>query len=69
MSNLETEFPNGVVCKNVEANADTKALVQELGFKTHGLAIHSSEGKVLWTQADHEVKIDEVRLALKKLTR
>jgi len=32
----------------------------ELGFKSHGLVIVDDEGKVVFKQADHSVKVDEV---------
>ncbi len=53
--------------QNVDATTpESKKLMKELGFQTHGLAIRSAEGKVLWKQPDHEVKMDEVRAALKE---
>ena len=35
--------------------------------ENHGLVIRSSDGKVLWKQPDHEVKIEDVRRELDKL--
>ena len=68
MSGLEQEFPGKVKAQNVDATTpENKKIVQELGFKTHGLAIRSSDGQVLWKQPDHEVKIDDARKAIADL--
>ena len=65
MSGLEEEFPGRVVALNVDATiGEAKPLIKELGFKNHGLVIRSEEGEVLWTQPDHTVKIEDVRVAL-----
>ena len=70
MSGLEDEFSGKVVAQNVDAKTpDAVTAVQELGFKNHGLVIRTSEGRVLWSQPDHEVEPEQVRLALKKLLR
>ncbi len=67
MSGLEQGFPGKVKGQNVDATTpESKKLMKELGFQTHGLAIRSADGKVLWKQPDHEVKMDEVRAALKE---
>jgi hypothetical protein len=64
---LEKEFPGKVKAENLDATtAENKKIVKSLGFETHGLVIRSSDGKVLWKQPDHEVKMDEVRAELKK---
>lgn len=65
MSGFEQEFPGKVKAANVDATTpESKKAVQELGFKSHGLVIRSADGKVLWKQADHDVKIDAARKAL-----
>ena len=70
MSGLEDEFPGKVKALNVDATTpENKEIVQKLGFKTHGLVIRSSKGKVLWKQPDHDVNMDDVRKAIKKLTK
>ncbi len=62
MSGLEQEFPGKVKAQNVDATTpESKKIVQELGFKSHGLVIRSSDGKTLWKQADHDVQMDDVR--------
>ena len=67
MSGLEKEFPGKVKAENLDATTpENKKIVKSLGFETHGLVIRSSDGKVLWKQPDHEVKMDEVRAELKK---
>ena len=68
MSGLEKEFEGRVRGQNVDATTpESKKVVKELGFETHGVAIRSPEGSVLWKQADHEVKMDDVRKALRDL--
>ena len=53
---------------NVDATTEeSKAEVQELGFKNHGLVIRSPEGAAIWSQPDHEVKMEDVRAKLTEL--
>ncbi len=68
MSGLGKEFDGRVKAQNVDATTpEMKKVVKDLGFETHGLAIRSADGKVLWKQADHEVKMDDVRKAIRDL--
>ncbi len=68
MSGLEQEFPGKVKGQNLDAKTpENQKVVKELGFKTHGLVIRSSDGKVLFKQADHEVNMDEVRKTIGEL--
>ena len=68
MSGLETEFAGRVRALNVDATtAEIRQVVNQLGFRSHGIVIRSSAGKVLWTQADHEVRLDDVRAKLREL--
>jgi len=61
------EFPGKVKAENVDATTPEAAkAIKELGFKNHGLVIRAQNGRVLWKQADHQVKIEEVRTALRK---
>ena len=61
------EFPGKVKAENVDATTPEAAkAINELGFKNHGLVIRAQNGRVLWKQADHQVKIDDVRAALRK---
>ncbi len=67
MSGLEKEFAGKVKAENLDATTpDNEKIVKSLGFETHGLVIRSSDGKVLWKQPDHEVKMDDVRAELKR---
>lgn len=68
VSGLEKEFPDRVIARNLDATlAATRPIIENLGFENHGLVIRSSAGDVLWQQADHTVKMDEVRAAVKEL--
>ena len=68
MSGLEKEFNGRVKGQNVDATTpESKKVIKDLGFETHGLVIRSPEGKVLWKQKDHDVQIDDVRSKLKEL--
>ncbi|MEO8347883.1 MAG: hypothetical protein ABI610_03140 [Acidobacteriota bacterium] len=70
MSGLEAEFPEKVVARNVDATTDeSRKVVQELGFKNHGLVIRSGDGTAVWRQADHDVAIADVRSELRRLIR
>jgi len=65
VSGFDKEFAGKVHGKNVDATTPeaTKA-IKELGFKSHGLVIRSPDGKVLWKQADHLVKVEDARTAI-----
>ena len=68
MRGLEEEFSRQVVTQNLDATTpEAKKDIKSLGFKHHGLVVRSPDGKVLWTQADHTVKVDEVRGKLSEL--
>ena len=68
MSGLDREFTGRVVGKNADATTpEAKSIVRALGFESHGVVIRSPEGKVLWTEADHDVKMEDVRAALGRL--
>lgn len=68
MSGLEQEYKGKVRGRNLDATTpENKKIVQELGFENHGLVIRSPEGKVLWKQPDHEVKLEDVRNELNRL--
>jgi len=68
VSGLEREFPGKVKTHNVDAT-EARDAVSELGFKSHGLVIRGPDGQVLWKQADHEVRIDDVKGALREILR
>jgi hypothetical protein len=68
VSGLEQDFPGSVKAQNLDATTpENKNVVKELGFKSHGLVIRSSDGKTLWKQPDHDVDMDDVRKAIKDL--
>lgn len=68
MSGLEQEFPGRVRAHNLDATTpENKKIVQDLGFENHGLVIRSADGKVLWKQPDHEVKMEDVRKEVRTL--
>ncbi len=61
------EFPGKVKAENVDATTPEAAkAIKELGFKNHGLVIRDQKGKVLWKEPDHQVKMEDVREALRK---
>lgn len=65
MSGLEQQYKGKVVAENLDATTPENAkIVQSLGFENHGLVIRDPDGKVLWKEADHGVKIEDVRKAL-----
>jgi hypothetical protein len=69
VSGLGSEFGGKVTGENVDARSpEGAAAVRELGFQSHGLAVRSADGKVLWKQLDHEVKMEDVRAELRRLT-
>ena len=68
VSGLEKEFPANVQSQNLDATtAKAREDIKKLGFHNHGLVIRSPEGKVLWKQPDHQVKMEDVRKAIRKL--
>ena len=68
MSGLEQEYRGKVEGENVDATTpENRKIVKELGFDNHGLVIRSADGKVLWKQPDHEVKVEDVRKELDTL--
>jgi hypothetical protein len=65
---LEKEYEGRVRGQNLDATTgENKKIVQSLGFENHGLVIRSTDGKVLWKQPDHQVKMEDVRRELDKL--
>ena len=68
MSGLEQEYKGKVEGENLDATTpENRKIVKELGFDNHGLVIRSSDGKVLWKEPDHEVKVEDVRKELDSL--
>jgi hypothetical protein len=68
VSELKQEFPGKVTPHNVDATLpEAKESIKALGFKSHGLVIRSEDGTTLWKQADHSVRIESVREALRQI--
>jgi hypothetical protein len=67
---LDQEYKGKVRGQNLDATTDeNKKVIKELGFENHGLVIRSAEGKVLWKEPDHQVKIEDVRRELDRLVK
>jgi hypothetical protein len=65
---LDQEYKGRVHGQNLDATTEeNKKIVRELGFENHGLVIRSADGKVLWKEPDHQVKMDDVRKELDEL--
>jgi hypothetical protein len=68
VSGLEQEYKGRVRGLNLDATTEeNKKIIRALGFDNHGLVIRSADGKVLWKQPDHEVKMEDVRRELDRL--
>ena len=68
VSGLENDFPGKVRTRNVDCTTpEGVQAVKDLGFANHGLVIRDKDGKVLFKEPDHTVKIDDVRQALKQI--
>lgn len=68
VSGLKQEFPGKVTPHNVDATLpEARESIRALGFKSHGIVIRSTDGETLWKQADHTVRIESVREALREI--
>ena len=68
VSDLEKEFPGDVKAVNLNAREEeSQKVIKEQGFQTHGLIIRYANDEVVWKQADHKVKMDDVRAEIRKL--
>ncbi|HTO77479.1 MAG TPA: hypothetical protein VMQ61_15505 [Thermoanaerobaculia bacterium] len=68
MSGLGEEYKGKARGENLDATTpENRKVVKSLGFDNHGLVIRSADGKVLWKEPDHEVKMEDVRRELDKL--
>ena len=68
VSGLEQEFPGKVTARNVDATVpQSREAIRDLGFKSHGIVIRSTDGKVLWKEADHSVQMEDVRKAIREI--
>lgn len=68
VSGLEQEFPGKVTAHNVDATTPQgRDAIQDLGFKSHGIVVRSTDGKALWKQVDHTVRMESVKKALHEI--
>jgi hypothetical protein len=68
VSGLGQEYKGKARGENLDATTpENRKIVKSLGFDNHGLVIRSADGKVLWKEPDHEVKMEDVRRELDKL--
>jgi hypothetical protein len=68
VSGLKQEFPGKVTPHNVDATLpEARESIRALGFKSHGIVIRSTDGAELWKQADHTVRMESVREALREI--
>ena len=68
MSGLDQEYKGKVHGQNLDATTpENMKVVKSLGFENHGIVIRSADGKVLWKQPDHTVKMEDVRKELDRL--
>ena len=68
VSGLEQEYKGKVRGQNLDATTpENEKIVRSLGFESHGLVIRSTDGKILWKQPDHSVKMEDVRAELARL--
>ena len=70
MSGLEREYTGKVIGENLDATtAENEKVVKGLGFESHGIVIRSADGKILWKEPDHNVKMDDVRRELDRIVK
>ncbi|HWZ85086.1 MAG TPA: hypothetical protein VN032_02730 [Thermoanaerobaculia bacterium] len=68
MSGLESEYKGRVRGQNLDATTEENVkIIRALGFESHGIVIRSVDGKTLWKEPDHEVKIEDVRREIDRL--
>jgi len=68
VSGLKGEFPGKVTPHNIDATQpEARESIQALGFKSHGIVIRTKDGATLWKEADHSVRIEDVRSALHEI--
>ena len=66
MSGLPSEFGPRVTVRTVEHLAPgAQDEIRVLGFESHGLVIRRGD-RVVFQEADHRVRIDDVRAALRR---
>ena len=68
MSGLEKDFPGRVKTQNLNAkDPESQKVIQEAGFKSHGLIIRDARHQIVWKQADHTVNMDQVKAEIRTL--
>jgi len=68
VSGLDQEYKGKVHGQNLDATTpENMKVIKSLGFENHGIVIRSADGKVLWKQPDHTVKMEDVRKELDRL--
>ena len=68
MSGLSREYKGRVRGHNLDATTpENRKIIHALGFENHGLVVRSADGRVLWKQPDHEVRMEDVRRELDRL--
>ena len=68
VSGLDKEYKGKVHGENLDATTpENQKIIKSLGFENHGIVIRSADGKVLWKEPDHTVKMEDVRKELDRL--
>jgi hypothetical protein len=68
VSGLEKDFPGRVKTQNLNAkDPESQKVIQEAGFKSHGLIIRDARHQIVWKQADHTVNMDQVKAEIRTL--
>lgn len=62
MSELGNQHQDQIRVEHLDATtAENQTLQSGFGFKSHGLLIRDKSGKIVFKQADHTVKEEEVK--------
>ncbi len=65
MSELYENYGGWIETASHDATTEENAAInKDLGFQTHGLVIKDAKGSVLFKQADHNVKMEDVEAFL-----
>ena len=68
MSGLQEEYAGRVISGNEDATTEEAIqVIESLGWHNHGLVIRSPDGEILWSQADHQVNMEDVREAIQEI--
>lgn len=67
MSELGKEYENAVAVNHLDATTEeNKPKQADYGFNNHGLIIQNQAGDIVFKQADHAVKAEDVRAYVEK---